>query len=248
MAEGNFQQDAVESRAQHWYPLAVAEFKEQYPQTEISIKTGRPYEIEQWILSNDVDFGVTDGDSASALILKEPWYKDELVLVLSRRSHLLKKHQLTLKEVVEEPFLLQAPWGRPTFIERVFAQNGITIKKPVTLGSREAVKAGIAAGYGISLLPRTVIDVELKAKTLKTKKLQNGRIEIGGELPVNTHGGLLSQAHIEGMLHITEAVKQLRGDRVEIERQVKDAKLGIVSGHGANLGAHATLILGRQSS
>jgi DNA-binding transcriptional LysR family regulator len=168
------------------------------------------------------------------------WYYHE--------DRICKKHQLTLKEVVEEPFLLQAPWGRPTFIERVFAQKGITIKKPVTLGSREAVKAGIAAGYGISLLPRTVIDVELKAKTLKTKKLQNGRIEIGGELPVNTHGGLLSEAHIEGMLHITEAVKQLRGDRVEIERQVKDAKLGIVSGHSANLGAHATLILGRQSS
>jgi acetyl-CoA acetyltransferase len=78
--------------------------------------------------------------------------------------------------------------------------------------------------------------------------VENGRIEIGGELPVNTHGGLLSQAHIEGMLHITEAVKQLRGDLVETERQVKDAKLGIISGHGANLGAHATLILGNEST
>ncbi len=154
-------------------PLAVAEFKEHYPQTEISIKTGRPYEIEQWILSNAVDFGVTEGDPSSSLVLKEPWYEDELVLVLSRRSHLLKKHQLTLKEVVEEPFLLQAPWGQPTFIERVFAQKGITIKKPVTLGSREAVKAGIAAGYGVSLLPKTVIEIELKAGTLKMKKIRD---------------------------------------------------------------------------
>ena len=46
------------------------------------------------------------------------------------------------------------------------------------------------------------------------------------------------------MLHITEAVKQLRGGHVEAERQVEDAKLGIISGHGANLSAHATLILG----
>jgi DNA-binding transcriptional LysR family regulator len=154
-------------------PLAVAEFKQQYPETEITIKTGRPYEIEQWILSNDVDLGVIEGDPASALILKEPWYEDKLVLALSRRSPLLKKRQLTLAEVVEEPFLLQAPWGRPTFIERAFAKKGITIKKPVTLGSREAVKAGIAAGYGVSLLPKTVVDTELKAGTLKTKRIRD---------------------------------------------------------------------------
>jgi acetyl-CoA acetyltransferase len=78
--------------------------------------------------------------------------------------------------------------------------------------------------------------------------VENGRIEIGGELPVNTHGGLLSHAHIEGMMHITEAIKQLRGESVEPERQVQDAKLGIVSGHGANLSAHATLILGRDAN
>jgi acetyl-CoA acetyltransferase len=76
--------------------------------------------------------------------------------------------------------------------------------------------------------------------------VQNGRIEIGGDLPVNTHGGLLSQGHIEGMLHITEAVKQLRGQSVEPERQVNNAKLGIISGHGASLSAHATLIVGSE--
>jgi acetyl-CoA acetyltransferase len=74
--------------------------------------------------------------------------------------------------------------------------------------------------------------------------IMDGRIELGGELPVNTHGGLLSQGHVGGMLHITEAVKQLRGGSVEPERQVPDAQIGVVSGHGAGLGVHTTLLLG----
>jgi acetyl-CoA acetyltransferase len=73
--------------------------------------------------------------------------------------------------------------------------------------------------------------------------VEGGRIEVGGELPVNTHGGLLSHAHLEGITHVTEAVKQLRGGNVEPARQVKDAKVGIVSGHGGYLSTHATLIL-----
>lgn len=41
--------------------------------------------------------------------------------------------------------------------------------------------------------------------------VQNGRIGPGGVLPVNTNGGLLSEAHIAGSTHIREMVRQLRG-------------------------------------
>jgi acetyl-CoA acetyltransferase len=52
--------------------------------------------------------------------------------------------------------------------------------------------------------------------------VQNGRIELGGELPMNTSGGLLSEAHVGGWNSILEIVRQLRG--AGGERQIPNAR------------------------
>ncbi len=51
--------------------------------------------------------------------------------------------------------------------------------------------------------------------------IQDGRIEIGGELPVNTSGGLMSEAHVSGWNSICEIVRQLRSQAGP--RQIADA-------------------------
>ena len=63
--------------------------------------------------------------------------------------------------------------------------------------------------------------------------LESGETKIGGKLPVNTDGGLLSKGHplgATGVGMVCEAVKQLRGEAGH--RQVKDAKVALCQNEG----------------
>lgn len=70
--------------------------------------------------------------------------------------------------------------------------------------------------------------------------VEDGNIRYGtGTIPVNTHGGNLSDAYIIGMTHIVEAVEQLRGTAIN---QVEDAEIALVTGGPASLPVSGTLL------
>lgn len=70
-----------------------------------------------------------------------------------------------------------------------------------------------------------------------------GHARIGGKLPINTHGGMMSHAHAGaagGLLCIVEAVRQLRGGLGP--RQVEGANAAVVHNEGGILSSHCTMV------
>ncbi len=61
-----------------------------------------------------------------------------------------------------------------------------------------------------------------------------------GSMPINTHGGSLSEAYVHGMNHIVEGVRQLRG---ESSSQVDGARTCLVSG-ASEISPSSAAILG----
>jgi acetyl-CoA acetyltransferase len=62
-----------------------------------------------------------------------------------------------------------------------------------------------------------------------------------GRLPLNTHGGLLSEAYLHGMNHVYEAVQQIRGDAAH--RQVANHDVALVTGQLGYISAYSSAVI-----
>jgi acetyl-CoA acetyltransferase len=130
---------------------------------------------------------------------------------------------------------------RPDMISTQAKVAGETAFKMAGLKPKDMDVAQIYDCFTITAL-MTLEDYGFAKKGQIADFVKGGNIEIGGELPMNTSGGLLSETGMPGMQLIHEGVRQMRGDAT---LQVKGAKHCIISNQGGVMHTHAALILGQ---
>ena len=148
--------------------------------------------------------------------------------------------------------------GEGHFHEHLFQAKSLTTTAATESGPRAFAMAGMQpsdmdfAQIYDCFTPVVLMELEdlgFCAKGEGGPYVADGHTRLGGTLPTNTHGGLMSHSHTGhpgSLFALTEAVTQLRGTAQA--RQVADANVGLVHGQGGVLSSHATLILGSEAT
>jgi len=142
--------------------------------------------------------------------------------------------------IIQADFMT-GPTGARVSGEEAFKMAGVTLK------DIDACQIYDCYTYTVEL---TMMDYGFFGPGEGKDFFANGRTAPGGEMPVNTSGGLLSEVYQMGFTPLTEAVIQLQGNAGERQlgpqTRTKEPKTILVSGNGGVLQTHSTVILSNE--
>ncbi|MFC9839239.1 acetyl-CoA acetyltransferase [Rhodococcus sp. NPDC127530] len=142
--------------------------------------------------------------------------------------------------------------GHAHWHRQISCMENLTVTPAVESGSRAFAESGLRPDEidvvelydAFTINPILFLeDLGFCAKGEGGEFVSDGRIEPGGDFPLNTNGGGLSFGHpgMYSIFLVIEAVAQLRGESGDA--QVSDAETALVHGNGGVLSSQATAIL-----
>ena len=171
---------------------------------------------------------VSDG-GAAFVVGREPTSASRVRILGAGQAH-------THQYVSGAPSLTE--FGAKASVERARSQAGV-----------ELSDVRYAAIYDSFTITLTILleEIGLVPRGEAGARARDGYFDRDGQLPLNTHGGLLSYGHCGAggaMAHLVEAQQQMTGRAGA--RQVKDASVVLLHGDGGVLSSHASLVLEAQ--
>jgi DNA-binding transcriptional LysR family regulator len=164
-------------------PKLIGRFRQQYPFVSINLSIANTNEIKKTVLTGDLELGVVGSSNTHKnLIFRELW-KDQLLLVVPSSHRWAGKKEVTVQDLIGEPFILrELGSGTLKILDNYLKSAGLkgidALNTVARFGTSTAVKEGVKAGLGVSILSVRAADTELEMgilKALHVKDLQMNR-------------------------------------------------------------------------
>ena len=148
-------------------PAALGAFKKLHPGLVISLEIGTRMRVQEQVLNNELDLAVVGPALKDSELEIIPFLSDELIVVAPAGHALAGRHGLTLKDLVEQPFVMREPAsGSRWSLEKAARKAGARLKVAMELGSNGAIKHAVESGLGLAVLSRYACALELASGRL----------------------------------------------------------------------------------
>ncbi len=153
---------SVITTAKYFMPRLLGAFITRHPQVKPRLTVTNRAKVLQRLRSNEDDLLIMGQVPKQLAVEAHPLIDNELVVVAPPDHPLAKASNITLKKLHHERFLVrESGSGTRKAVDRLFAEQGIKVTPYMELGSSEAIKQGVMAGLGISILSRRNLRLEL---------------------------------------------------------------------------------------
>lgn len=164
---------AVVTTSKYFMPHLLGAFLNQYPEVEPKLKFTNRATVAQRLVENVDDFVVMGQIPDDKTLEAYPFLENILVPVASPSHPLAEEKNIPLKRLTSERFLMREPGsGTRLVFERQLEKEGLHIEPYMELGSSEAIKQGVMAGLGLSVLSLHSLKLERKAGLIAVLDVQ----------------------------------------------------------------------------
>lgn len=133
-------------------PPVLGRLRREHPGLEFIVTTGNTADIVRAIEAGAVDIGLVTLPAAGRALEIEPVLDDAFLAIAPPGTALPAR--VRAADLASLPLLLYEPGGNTRrLVDRWLAAGGVEVRPVMSLGSVEAIKAMVAAGLGVSVLP-----------------------------------------------------------------------------------------------
>jgi DNA-binding transcriptional LysR family regulator len=137
-------------------PDILVEYSNRYPNVELKITGGAIQDVAAQMWSGALDLALVVPPLSSVALEKIVLFEESFVFVLPARHPAARKTALHAADLATERFILPRP-GQNTrkLIDRFLFRERVTPHVAIELAETEAIKAMVARGLGVSILPES---------------------------------------------------------------------------------------------